>query len=349
MSPSGTSDITRDLAGDGENPHQGSTDYEDLSGTSAGDREAGLEDLISRTHVGMSMRLSPDRPRAAFQAWVRRREIEDLLLVEAGSDPCSGMRGARRAARTSSLYLGVMVTRQGRETVLLDDVAADLRPGDVVVWRSDRRARMEVHEQLTKQTLIIPRSALDEVAGGGDLFQTAVLDSRAPATQLLTGYLDLLARTVSRLNAVELAAARKAALELFAATARRPGSPSAGWRATTPPLAVLAAWIDNQLPAGDVRPARIAAAHGVSVRTLYRIFEEAGETVSAFVRARRLAGARRDLAARSDWIADVAVRWGFFDASHFSRAFRSQYGVAPSEYRRSAAVGPHGPVGVPRS
>ncbi|HVW31399.1 MAG TPA: AraC family transcriptional regulator [Acidimicrobiia bacterium] len=28
---------------------------------------------------------------------------------------------------------------------------------------------------------------------------------------------------------------------------------------------------------------------------------------------------------------DVALRWGFADTAHFSRSFRSQYGISPTE------------------
>ena len=33
-------------------------------------------------------------------------------------------------------------------------------------------------------------------------------------------------------------------------------------------------------------------------------------------------------------ISDVAFRWGFNDAGHFSRAFKDQFGVTPREYRQ---------------
>ncbi|WP_067788930.1 helix-turn-helix domain-containing protein [Nocardia amikacinitolerans] len=80
----------------------------------------------------------------------------------------------------------------------------------------------------------------------------------------------------------------------------------------------------------------VAAAHHVSPRTLQRAFAAAGETVSEFIRNERLCGARRDLLApgsRHVSIAAIAARWCFFDAPHFSRAFRAAFGVAPSELR----------------
>jgi AraC-like DNA-binding protein len=284
----------------------------------------------------MAVRLGPGWPAASFRARVRRWRIEDLVLVDVRCDPCSGMRGQRRAARTESLYLGVTVVRQGRETVEAGDAAADLRPGGAVVWRSDQPARFWVREPQVKQTLIVPMAALGEVNGGTELFRAVALDGAAPSTQLLTGYLGVLSGTVDRLTASALSAARRAALELLVAAVRQHADPAAD--AAVPPLAVMQAWIEKRLPAGDVTPAAIAAAHGMSVRSVYRVFEEAGETVSGFVRARRLARARRDLAAWAGPVSDIAARWGFSDASHFARAFRAEYGCTPRDYRARTAA-----------
>jgi AraC-like DNA-binding protein len=312
---------------------------EDVDDVLPDQREAAVEALMSRTHVDMSVRLAPDRPRSQFRARVRRRSLNDLTLLDTACDPCSGVRSRRRAARTSELYLGVMVLRRGRETVDLGDgVVADMRPGSAVVWRSDGPARIEVHEPQTKRTLLVPGAALDEVGGAARLHRAAVLDPAAPGTQLLAGYLDLLARSEDRLDSAARGAARNAALELVAAAVT--GAAASSGPSPTAPRALVDAWIEGQLLTGDLRPERIAAAQGVSVRTLYRLFEESGETVAAYVRTRRLARARHDIVTGAGTITDIAIRWGFTDASHFSRAFRSAYGHSPRDYReRFAAVG----------
>jgi AraC family transcriptional regulator, positive regulator of tynA and feaB len=316
-------------------PAAGVGDVLDLADVPVLDREARLEEMVSATHVDMAVRLGPDWPAASFRSRLRQRRIEDLLLVDVRCDPCSGMRGQHRAARTASLYLGVTVARGGRETAVAGDAVADLRPGNVLVWRSDQPARFRVHEPQVKQTLIVPLAALADVSEGAGLFRAVALDGAAPAVQLLTGYLDILSRTAGQLTAPELSAARRAALELLAAAmAARTAE------AAAPPLAVMQAWIEQRLQAGEVTPAAIAAAHAMSVRSVYRVFEEAGETVGGFVRARRLERARRDLAAGADSISQIAVRWGFSDASHFARAFRAQYGCPPRDYRLGAAARP---------
>ena len=43
-------------------------------------------------------------------------------------------------------------------------------------------------------------------------------------------------------------------------------------------------------------------------------------------------------------VTDIAYAVGFKDASHFTRAFKSRYGVSPREYRRDHSAAPQRPV-----
>jgi len=35
-------------------------------------------------------------------------------------------------------------------------------------------------------------------------------------------------------------------------------------------------------------------------------------------------------------VTEIAFRWGFKDSAHFSRAFKREFGISPSEVRRVA-------------
>ncbi|NXY96429.1 helix-turn-helix domain-containing protein [Streptomyces sp. BR123] len=97
--------------------------------------------------------------------------------------------------------------------------------------------------------------------------------------------------------------------------------------------------------ADPLTPESIAAAHRLSRRSLYALFEEDGQTVAAWIRQERLERCRRDLAdprLAGRPIHCIAARWGFPDKAHFSRLFRSVYGAPPRDFRRRAT--PHGPT-----
>ena len=68
------------------------------------------------------------------------------------------------------------------------------------------------------------------------------------------------------------------------------------------------------------------------VRTLQQLFSDAGTTVSSWIRERRLKACYRALSSAdlSETVTEVAFRWGFNDAAHFSRRFKEAFGVTPS-------------------
>ncbi|MBZ3901281.1 MULTISPECIES: helix-turn-helix domain-containing protein [Streptomyces] len=103
----------------------------------------------------------------------------------------------------------------------------------------------------------------------------------------------------------------------------------------------IRAFIRQNLHDPELTPPVIAAAHHISLSYLHRVFRQQtqGETVAAWIRARRLEGAARDLAdpaLRATPIHVVGARWGMPRASDFTRAFRTAYGLTPREYRLRA-------------
>ncbi|MGW0959455.1 helix-turn-helix domain-containing protein [Streptomyces gelaticus] len=100
-------------------------------------------------------------------------------------------------------------------------------------------------------------------------------------------------------------------------------------------------YIQQHLGDPGLGPRAVAAAHQVSVRHLHQLFHEQGLTVAAWIRRCRLDRCRQELTdARHHErpIHAIAARWGFGDAAHFSRLFRTTYGITPSEYRADHAV-----------
>ncbi|MEU9177936.1 helix-turn-helix domain-containing protein [Streptomyces sp. NPDC048550] len=86
-------------------------------------------------------------------------------------------------------------------------------------------------------------------------------------------------------------------------------------------------------------PSAVAARHGISLRRLQQLFRDRGETVAAGIRRRRLERCRADLGnpgLLTSPVHTVARRWGFTNASVFSRAFREAYGTSPTEFRHRA-------------
>jgi len=79
----------------------------------------------------------------------------------------------------------------------------------------------------------------------------------------------------------------------------------------------------------------LAAVVGFSVPHFHRIFTAcAGESISAYVRRMRLERAGRKLRMGAVDITEVALAAGYDTHAAFSKAFKQQYGLSPSEFRR---------------
>jgi AraC-like DNA-binding protein len=113
--------------------------------------------------------------------------------------------------------------------------------------------------------------------------------------------------------------------------------------APTPPAAPLVtrvlAHVRRRPADPDLSPERIAAAHNVSVRQLYKAFAAAGLSLEQALISERLELARSVLASPSGRrrpIAATARSCGFADPSHFTRRFRAAFGTTPRDWQRAA-------------
>jgi AraC-like DNA-binding protein len=96
------------------------------------------------------------------------------------------------------------------------------------------------------------------------------------------------------------------------------------------------AFIEKRLGDPHLDVATIAAAQYISVRYLQMVFADEGQTVTDWIRQRRIEHCRRDLAnpqLAALPVGEIATRWGFVNSAHFSRVFKAVHGVGPRDYR----------------
>jgi AraC-like DNA-binding protein len=293
--------------------------------------------------------LEVQRPPAGIDA------RDQLLLGDAGAvrvaELTAGQPGgatlAARRARLADLDLcKVDVLAGGHGTVAQDGRQAVLAPGDLTLVDLSRPARWRM-SPMRMVAVVFPRALLP-LRTGEVAELTAV---RFPGDQGTGALASSLARQLVRrldgLRPPDGARLGTAVLDLLtvALAARLDRGervpPEVRQRAL---LRQVHAFIDAELGDPELSPATIAAAHHISLRYLYRLFEGHDHGVAGWVRQRRLERCRRDLldpALATRPVSAVAARWGLVNAAHFSRAFRAAYGCSPVEYR--ALAGGAGP------
>lgn len=91
--------------------------------------------------------------------------------------------------------------------------------------------------------------------------------------------------------------------------------------------------IDTDLSA-DLAPHRLAASQGISLGHLCSVFKkEMGKTLSEYIRERRIEYATYLLDTTDLQIQTVALHCGIMDVQYFSKLFKRERGISPTEHR----------------
>jgi AraC-like DNA-binding protein len=269
-------------------------------------------------------------PQSGVNLSVRYRKAEALTVGELQAGQLAGYRPT--SAASGNAFVGVLVNLSGRlRCRYLWGGEFILEPGQLVVWESRTAHAFEVMEPHAQLYLVLPRDRtpkrLADVAA-----QPRGALSAGPGSGLLAIAADQLRainRELDELSDAGLTVACQGLVDILdSALVFAPDLPSFN----NSRLVEMQHYIEDNLHDSRLCASTIAAAQGISVRTLQQLFSDAGTTVSSWIRERRLKACYRELsgADRFATVTEVAFRWGFNDAAHFSRRFKQAFGVTPS-------------------
>ena len=223
-----------------------------------------------------------------------------------------------------------LVTQNGRECVL--------KPGELAVYESVSPYTLLFDEGVDHHFLRFPRAALalpDQLLRDTG---TVTLGPDNPLACLAFTYFSQLAVSDRLHQAAHADSVVEPSVELLRAVLTTQHGDSG--LAKAPLEATLSLrvtqYVREHLADPDLSAARIAAAHDISVRHLYAVLSRSGISLGDWIRTRRLAECRRELAGANGRLRTIAAtgrRWGFVDATHFSKTFKRAYGISPRAWR----------------
>lgn len=273
---------------------------------------------------------------ADFRLKGRVTRVRDVAITDAHG--ASALRTADNPGGEED-QVRMVIVRRGAWTLgtLPDSDEHTISAGQFLLRHAGRVSQFETAPHTTTKLLSLPSATLKP------LIRNRIITGSADSAEvrLLAAHTNMVHATMADLGPAGVHAAHSTLIELAKAVAK--GRFDDVEPRLAPALAQAAKDLANsRLADPELSPTMLARQLNVSVRTLQRAFAAAGESVTAYIRQRRLEEARLALTAPAGRLSvtELAAHWHFADSSHFIRAFKKHYGQTPTEYARS--TGPKG-------
>lgn len=242
--------------------------------------------------------------------------------------------------RSNDACLSLMLAVRGQHCIEQEDESVEVKQGEIVVWDPFMRSCM-TSSNCEYVALLLPRMRMLDL---GEVRPTVI---RGTASMVISSLIRPLSEQRSGLSREQTRVLADCLLDLVKTSVS--GQAVQEDRAelvdgrAEPLLLLIQDYIATNIAQRDLTPQLLAEVHGISVRQMHRLFSNAGTTVGEWIRNCRLERCAAELGDRLQsalGITEIAYRWGFNEAAHFSRAFKARYGLTPREYRYKALAQP---------
>lgn len=280
--------------------------------------------------------LSTNAPR--FYGSLRTTRVDETCITEISASAHRVRRKASQIEPTDAKFLKLSLLLEGTGFVAQDGRSTVLRPGDLAIYDTSRPYTFEFEDNVHVLILVFPHHM---VAMSPELLQqvTAVaMPGDRGIGKVISPFMEHLGANLELLEGINGIRIMHSALDLItallSAELAKNSQPAEDSRRTH--TEKLRLYIESNLADPDLSTSSVAKAHFMSIRYVQYLFKEQGQTVTGYIRDRRLERCRQELldpAFESHSIHQIATRWGLLDGAYFSRLFKASFGENARHYR----------------
>ncbi len=277
----------------------------------------------------------------AFDAKAIGYQVGGLLFNDVYYSPSRFVRSAEHLSGSNNDYLELHAQLSGSELVEMQHGIIRLQPHHI--YLRDWSFPFESHTSATQlMSVLIPRHLLRSSAILCASNPVLSWPMAEPKGRLL---MELWLRVVAEFDEADLGTAEALCRALLGFLDGLIGSAEVGPEHDHVELRTLEQYLQAQLR-GDVGVEQLCQRFEISRATVFRLFKQHGGVVRYLNRLRleRCYLELRDADPQQTSVNEVASGWGYTEPRSFLRAFRAQFGVAPSEVlgtTTSRAATPH--------
>jgi len=298
------------------------------------ERTAWLRDVICREYANVDV-TSPARQILSQDLTIY--PWDDLRLSVIRSSGIGLERLPREPQLASQDAYFAVVLLSGGYVLEQDGKEVVLRPGDMTIYDATRPHRIHCPRDFAKLILSVPRPLFRARMAGIEHCAALRISGADGIGAVASNFMRSSSRHAGQCAPRAFSALADHALDLLtlAAASVRPTNFSLS-RSRTLSMRRVKALIEDRLQEPELDTTAIARGAGLSARYINGLFGEEGASLMRYVWKRRLENCAKDMLApqhAGSRLSEIAFRWGFNDAAHFSRAFKRRFGCAPREFR----------------
>jgi len=293
-------------------------------------------DVICETYVKLDCDAPSDHN---FRGDITSYDFPDLSFSIVNSTDQTVNRTKTAISNDSDNWFITSFQTKGQGKIRQNDREAYLSAGDFAIYDSSRPYTLEMQGEFEQIVLKLPTSALTSKLKGIEDLTAQAVSSKKGAGHVLINMLQALKDEAGNLDQTCAAAISSGIVSVLTGGLQSLVKTDISEQSNLSNYHIqrIKNVIHQQLHNPKLNIESLSELVGLSNSHIHRLFQSQPESASQYLWRCRLDACQRDIINpfnKHTSLAEIAFRWGFNDAAHFSRLYRSNFGCTPSQQRQ---------------